>query len=234
MAVKTYRKTALVTAEQFLPAIGQIPKGVYSDGHGDPRERPDCCWVLDTKEGRHTLRGGDYICTGPAGEQWNVAKEIFEATYEEVETAPPQQNLNSDGCTCHGCGATYRADLLVPDDVWAKISPSGAQGGLLCPTCVMHRITDAGIWTAGRAQDVDAKREAGETAAPESHLERTFQIGGMVRKRSGSWWEGRVVGFYRTEQTPDGVCVQLDKPMGPVQIYPASALATTEGSTDAS
>jgi hypothetical protein len=87
MAVKTYRKTALVTAEQFLPAIGQIPKGVYSDGNGDPRKRLDCSWVLDTKEGRHTLRGGDYICTGPAGEQWNVAQEIFESTYEEISSA---------------------------------------------------------------------------------------------------------------------------------------------------
>lgn len=51
-----------------------------------------------------------------------------------------------------------------------------------------------------------------------------FAIGDLVRKKSGSWWEGRVVGFYSTEQTPDGVCVQLDKPMGPVQIYPSSAL----------
>ena len=53
---------------------------------------------------------------------------------------------------------------------------------------------------------------------------RDFSLNAMVRKKSGSWWEGRVVGFYGTEQTPDGVCVQLDKPMGPVQIYPASAL----------
>lgn len=89
MAVKTYRKIALVTADQFLPAIGHIPKGVYSDGHGDPRKRPDCHWVLDTKEGRHDVRGGDYICTGPAGEQWNVAQEIFEATYEEVLDPTP-------------------------------------------------------------------------------------------------------------------------------------------------
>lgn len=92
MAVKTYRKTALVIAEQFQPAIGQIPKGVYSTALGDPRKRPDAEWVLDTKEARHTLRGGDYICTGPAGEKWNVAQEIFEATYEEVAalTTPPQ------------------------------------------------------------------------------------------------------------------------------------------------
>lgn len=57
-----------------------------------------------------------------------------------------------------------------------------------------------------------------------------FAIGDLVRKKSGSWWEGRVVGFYSTEQTPDGVCVQLDKPMGPVQIYPASALELVEQS----
>ncbi|WP_019567350.1 hypothetical protein [Agrobacterium sp. 10MFCol1.1] len=95
MALKAYRKTALVMAEQFLPATGQIPKGVYSDGHGDPRKRPDCSWVLDTKEGRHFVRDGDYICTGPAGEQWNVAAEIFEATYEEAAQQKPMKFLNS-------------------------------------------------------------------------------------------------------------------------------------------
>ena len=88
MAVKTYRKTALVTAEQFLPAIGRIPRGVFSNGLGDPRKRYDCEWVLNTKEGQHYVRDGDYICTGPAGEQWNVAREIFEATYEEADAAP--------------------------------------------------------------------------------------------------------------------------------------------------
>lgn len=51
-----------------------------------------------------------------------------------------------------------------------------------------------------------------------------FEIGKRVRKKSGSWWEGKVVGYYSTKQTPDGVAVQLEKPNGPVQIYPASAL----------
>ena len=54
---------------------------------------------------------------------------------------------------------------------------------------------------------------------------RKFKIGDLVYKPKGSWWEGRVVGFYSTEQTPVGYCVQLDKPNGPVQIYPESALA---------
>jgi len=56
-----------------------------------------------------------------------------------------------------------------------------------------------------------------------------YPIQKTVRKKSGSWWEGRVVGFYATEQTPKGVCVQLDRPNGPVQIYPASALELVEG-----
>lgn len=57
---------------------------------------------------------------------------------------------------------------------------------------------------------------------------RKFSLGDMVHKHSGSWWAGRVVGFYRTEDTPDGVCVQIDRPHGPVQIYPASALTLDE------
>lgn len=51
-----------------------------------------------------------------------------------------------------------------------------------------------------------------------------FAEGDLVRKKSGSWWEGCVVGTYKTEQTPRGYAVQLDKPFGPVQIYPESAL----------
>jgi len=76
-----YRKTALVSAEQFLPSEGKIPEGVFSDGLSDPR-RSTAEWCLQTLEGRHTLRNGDYICTGPNGEKWNVEQSIFEATYE--------------------------------------------------------------------------------------------------------------------------------------------------------
>lgn len=57
-----------------------------------------------------------------------------------------------------------------------------------------------------------------------------FTSGDMVRKPRGSWWEGRVVGFYSTDQTPRGYAVQLQTPSGngPVQIYPESALERVE------
>lgn len=52
-----------------------------------------------------------------------------------------------------------------------------------------------------------------------------FAIGAYVRKKSGAFWEGTAVGHYSTDQTPDGVAVQLfGWEDGPVQIYPASAL----------
>lgn len=54
---------------------------------------------------------------------------------------------------------------------------------------------------------------------------RVFQIGDWVHKRSGSYWEGKIVGFYSTAQTPEGYCIQLlGMENGPVQIYPRSAL----------
>ena len=52
-----------------------------------------------------------------------------------------------------------------------------------------------------------------------------YRVGDRVRKHSGSWWEGKVVGTYSTRQTPEGYNVQMDMvPDGPVQIYPEAAL----------
>lgn len=53
------------------------------------------------------------------------------------------------GC-CLDCGRKYGAeygfpDLVVPHDVWAKISPTGDEGGLLCPSCMCRRAADVGL-----------------------------------------------------------------------------------------
>lgn len=54
---------------------------------------------------------------------------------------------------------------------------------------------------------------------------RKFIIGDRVTKTSGSSWTGRVVGFYSTELTPIGYCVESETETGSVQIYPERALA---------
>lgn len=54
---------------------------------------------------------------------------------------------------------------------------------------------------------------------------KTFQLGTLVTKKSGSSWTGRVVGFYSTALTPEGYAVESSTETGSVQIYPVSALA---------
>lgn len=56
----------------------------------------------------------------------------------------------------------------------------------------------------------------------------TFSFGEVVRKKSGSQWEGKVVGYYTTELTSEGYAVESSTHKGSVQIYPASALVKVE------
>jgi len=51
-----------------------------------------------------------------------------------------------------------------------------------------------------------------------------FKLGDYVRKKSGSQWQGKVVGVYSTNLTPEGYCVESDVYAGSVQIYPVAAL----------
>lgn len=49
-------------------------------------------------------------------------------------------------------------------------------------------------------------------------------MGSRWRKRSGSSWQGRVVGYYTTTLTGEGVCIESEREPGSVQIYPLKAL----------
>ncbi len=55
-----------------------------------------------------------------------------------------------------------------------------------------------------------------------------FKMGDRVRKKSGSHWQGLVVGWYSTTLTPEGYAVESEFHPGSVQIYPASALELIE------
>lgn len=51
-----------------------------------------------------------------------------------------------------------------------------------------------------------------------------FRMGDLVRKTSGSEWQGRICGTYSTALTPEGYAVESEAHAGSVQIYPAKAL----------
>ncbi len=55
-----------------------------------------------------------------------------------------------------------------------------------------------------------------------------FRMGELVKKSTGSEWEGRVVGWYSTEQTKEGYAVESEAHAGSVQIYPAKALEAVD------
>lgn len=55
---------------------------------------------------------------------------------------------------CDDCQRPYGAehgfpDLIIPLDVWKRISPCGDEGGLLCPSCICARLHKAGITCEG-------------------------------------------------------------------------------------
>lgn len=57
---------------------------------------------------------------------------------------------------------------------------------------------------------------------------KTYTLGDRVRKKSGSEWQGRVVGWYSTKLTPEGYAVESESHEGSVQIYPVGALELVE------
>jgi len=59
-----------------------------------------------------------------------------------------------------------------------------------------------------------------------------MKIGDTVRKKSGSAWEGVIVGTYQTKLTPEGYAVESSSHPGSVQIYPASALELVKDDRD--
>jgi len=51
---------------------------------------------------------------------------------------------------CADCARPYGTetgfpDLIIPLDIWRQISPTGDEGGLLCPGCICGRLERRGF-----------------------------------------------------------------------------------------
>jgi hypothetical protein len=55
-----------------------------------------------------------------------------------------------------------------------------------------------------------------------------FRMGDLVKKSTGSEWEGHICGTYSTELTPEGYAVESSAHRNSVQIYPAKALEAVD------
>lgn len=107
----------------------------------------------------------------------------------------------------------------------------------LCARCkkTVHEYLSCGTKWANKAAAIvriineDQKPNQGMNmiSKAERHAifnKQNFYMGDWVRKKSGSQWQGYVVGTYSTSLTPEGYAVESDYHAGSVQIYPASAL----------
>ena len=81
----TYRKAALIEAEQFDGTQTMMVKyGIFA--HPEAyyfMDKP--LYTLKTKEGDMEVKPYDYIVTGVDGEHWAIDKNIFERTYERCD-----------------------------------------------------------------------------------------------------------------------------------------------------
>lgn len=54
-----------------------------------------------------------------------------------------------DPLACYDCGLRYGGpgwmDAVVANDMWAKISPTGDEGGILCISCMARRCEALGL-----------------------------------------------------------------------------------------
>lgn len=73
-----------------------------------------------------------------------------------------------------------------------------------------------------------AIEQARATRPAQTAPQGKFRMGDLVKKSTGSEWEGRVVGWYSTEQTKEGYAVESSAHRNSVQIYPVTALEAVE------
>ena len=118
---------------------------------------------------------GDYL----AQDNWVLAKlqtiELAQQAAEEAKADAEEDGFRWDEVLvagCEDCGRSYGyehgfPDLVLPNDVWAKISSTGDENGLLCPSCIVARCVKEGIeckatWRSGPFCQYEEKEPVSE------------------------------------------------------------------------
>ncbi len=113
---------------------------------------------------------------------------------------------------------------------WGAFHFGGRRSGKLYTHCETEEQIERYIADLHRSNDSITLRKGPLYAAPiaQTAQQGKFRMGDLVKKSTGSEWEGRVVGWYSTEQTKEGYAVESEAHAGSVQIYPAKALEAVD------
>lgn len=108
---------------------------------------------------------------------------------------------------CADCGRQYGdefgfPDLIIPYWAWKEISPTGDDGGLLCPSCICHRLETKGIrcegaFVSGPINSIDRWTMHA--------LRRVENIELAIEGRDNAW-----SGVRELEYTPDAIRTVAD------------------------
>lgn len=124
---------------------------------------------------------------------------------------------------CYHCGRSYGAqygfpDLVVPHDVWKKISPTKDEGGLLCPSCMCRAAYVSGVvcdarFTSGPfAADTEPCKDKRIAELEEAHDALRFEVASLLDlQKVEDATPDRVRAALRVEENFAGKDAFLDK-----------------------
>lgn len=136
-----------------------------------------------------------------------AAAQAFRDGQAAVEQAPAQDERK-----------TFEAWAKTQGDKWLIVG--GLQWSAGTDDYASARTNAA--WAAWQERAALSARPA--QTAPQGK----FRMGDLVKKSTGSEWEGHICGTYSTELTPEGYAVESSAHRNSVQIYPAKALEAVE------
>jgi hypothetical protein len=87
------------------------------------------------------------LTSDPPQEQWRCTSCKWKSEPVRLWENQDASEASTLAC-CADCGIEYGTfpDMILPDDVWARIAPREGKYGILCPTCIAKRLDKIGLW----------------------------------------------------------------------------------------